>query len=179
MKTRTILLAAALLGALSLAAMGEALAQFGGGAGSGMGRRGGAGSTRDAAGQSSEVTRLSANDQFRMQLTDTRLALKLSPEQNAAWQSYEDKVVGLIAEHAPSASASSGESAPRQIDRNTELLRGRLAAMQDLSEAAKKLYAILSDEQKAVAERMLGATVPAAYAGQGLGPRTASRFGDR
>ena len=172
------MLAATLLAGLSLAAMGETLAQFGGGAGSGMGRRGG-GSPRDSGGDRSEVTHLSANDQIRMQLTDTRLALKLSAEQNAPWQSYEDKVVGLIAEHAQSTSASSGESAPKQIDRNTELLRSRLAAMQDLSEAARKLYAILSDEQKAVAERMLGATVPSAYAGQGLGPRTGSRQGDR
>jgi hypothetical protein len=178
MKARTMLLAAAVLGALGLAAMGEADAQFSGGAGSGMGRRGGA-SPRDSGGERSEVTRLSANDQMRMQLTDARLALHLTSEQNAAWQSYEDKVVGLIAEQPRSASASSGESAARQIDRNTDLLRSRLAAMQDLSDAAKKLYAILSDEQKAVADRMLGATVPSAYAGQGPGPRAASRVGDR
>ena len=54
-----------------------------------------------------------------------------------------------------------------------------LAAMQDLADTAKKLYATLSDDQKVVAERMLGATVPPAYVGQGAGPRSGSRFGDR
>jgi len=159
-----LLLAATLLGALGLAAMGEAGAQFGGG---GMGRRGG-GSPRDSGGDRSETTRLSANDQIRMQLTNTRLALKLAPEQNPPWQSYEDKVIALIAEQPQSA----GDNALKQIDRNAELLRNRLASMQDLADAAQKLYATLSDEQKAVAERMLGATVPAAYAG----PRSGSRF---
>jgi hypothetical protein len=166
MKKRRLFLGAALLGALSLAAMGEAGAQLGG-SGGGMGRRGGGGgSPRDSGGERSEATRLSANDQIRMQLTNTRLALKLSSEQNPAWQSYEDKVIGLISEQPQ----SPGDGAVKQIDRNAELLRGRLAAMQDLAYAAKDLYAILSDDQKAVAERMLGATVPPAYAG----PRSAS-----
>jgi hypothetical protein len=161
MKKRRLFLGAALLGALSLAALGEARAQLGG-SGGGMGRRGGGGgSPRDSGGERSEVTRLSANDQIRMQLTNTRLALKLTAEQNPAWQHYEDKVIGLISEQPQSAS----DSAVKQIDRNAELLRGRLAAMQDLGYAAKDLYAILSDDQKAVAERMLGATVPPAYAG--------------
>jgi hypothetical protein len=166
MKMRGPLLGAALLGALGLAAMGEAGAQFGGSGG--MGRRG-AGSPRDSGGERSEVTRLSANDQIRMQLTNTRLALKLTAEQNPAWQSYEDKVIALISEQPQSAS----DSAVKQIDRNAELLRSRLAAMQDLAYAAKDLYAILSGDQKAVAERMLGATVPPAY----VGPRSASYRG--
>jgi hypothetical protein len=165
MKASRLLLGAALLGALGLAAMSEAGAQFGG-SGGGMGRRGGSGS-RDSGGDRSEATRLSANDQIRMQLTNTRLALKLSAEQNPAWQSYEDKVIGLISEQPQSAN----ESAVKQIDRNAELLRSRLAAMQDLAGAAKNLYATLSDDQKAVAERMLGATVPPAYAGLGTGGR--------
>jgi hypothetical protein len=165
MKMSRLLLGAALLGALSLAAMGEACAQLGGG----MGRRSSGGS-RDSGGERSEATRLSANDQIRMQLTNARLALKLTAEQNPPWQSYEDKVLALIAEQPQGAS----DSAVKQIDRNAELLRGRLAAMQDLAHAAKDLYAILSDDQKTVAERMLGATVPPAYVGQGTGSRSAS-----
>jgi len=158
MKASRILFGAALLGALSLAVISEAGAQFGGGGG--MGRRSGGGSPRDSGSERSETTRLSANDQIRMQLTNTRLALKLASEQNAPWQSYEDKVIGLIAEQPQSASGD----AVKQIDRNAELLRSRLGAMQDLADAAKKLYATLSDDQKLVAERMLGATVPPVYA---------------
>jgi hypothetical protein len=84
-------------------------------------------------------------------------------KQDIAWC----KVIGLIAEQPQSAS----ENAVKQIDRNAELLRSRLSAMQDLADAAKKLYATLSDDQKVVAERMLGTTVPPAYAGRGTGPR--------
>ena len=157
---------AGLLCALCLFAAGEAGAQFGGGIpGGGMGRRGSG--SPDFGGERSEVTRLSANDHLRMQLTDARLALKLSSEQNAPWQSYQDKVLGLLSEQPQSASGSSGGSAINQIDRNVDVLRSRLGAMQDLSDAARKLYAILSDDQKAVADRMLGATVPAAYASTG------------
>jgi Spy/CpxP family protein refolding chaperone len=163
MKMSRVLLGAALLGAFSLAVISETGAQLGGGGGGG--RRGGG--SRDSGGERSETTRLSANDQIRMQLTNARLALKLAPEQNPPWQSYEDKVIALIAEQPQSAS----ENAVKQIDRNAELLRSRLGAMQDLADAAKKLYATLSDDQKVVAERMLGTTVPPAYAGRGTGPR--------
>jgi LTXXQ motif family protein len=163
-----------------LFAAGEAGAQFGGGVpGGGMGRRGSDSRSRDSGGERSEVTRLSANDQVRMQLTDVRLALKLAPEQNAFWQAYEDKVVGLLAEQPQRTGTSSGESAVKQIDRNADVLRSRLGATQDLSDAAKKLYAILSDEQKTVADRMLAATVPPAFAVQSGGIRGSSRFGDR
>lgn len=51
--------------------------------------------------------------------------------------------------------------------------------MEELSEAAKKLYATLSSEQKTVADRMIPGTVPALYAGQASSFRAEGRPGDR
>jgi len=149
-----------------LAACGQAWAQSGGS------HRGGEGRSRQApGGEASEATRMSPNDQVRMQLNGVRSALKLTAEQGAAWQSYEDRVVELLEDMARVAESPAGEGALKQIDRKVDLARNRLSALEDLSDAAKKLYASLSSEQKATADRMLPGTVPALYAGQAIRPQ--------
>jgi hypothetical protein len=149
-----------------LAACGQVAAQTGGG------HRGGEGRSRQEAGaEPAEVTRMSPNDQVRMQLNGVRAALRLSPAQGAAWQVYEDRVIELLEDMARVAESPAGEGALKQIDRKVDLARNRLAALEDLSDAAKKLYASLSGEQKATAERMLPGTVPALYAGQAIRPQ--------
>ena len=110
---------------------------------------------------SSGVTRMSANDKVRMQLTDARLALKLTPEQNPVFQTYQDRVIGLLSDLGRGADAPEGEDALRLIDRRVDQARNRLAAMEEISDAAKKLYAVLTPEQKAAADRTLPGTVPA------------------
>ena len=145
---------------LSLAFAGQACAQFGGGT-----RRGGtAGSSTESRARPSEalsdVTRLTANDQIRLQLTELRLALKLAPAQAASWQDYESRVIALLDDLGRGADVSRGGGALKQIERRVDIVRNRLAAMEDLSDAAKKLYDGLSDEQKAAADRLLPGTVP-------------------
>jgi len=148
-----------------LAACGQVAAQMGGG------HRGGESRSRQApGGEPSEVTRMSPNDQVRMQLNGVRSALRLSPEQGAAWQAYEDRVIELLEDMARVAESPAGEGALKQIDRKVDLARNRLAALEDLADAAKKLYASLNSEQKATADRMLPGTVPALYAGQSARP---------
>jgi hypothetical protein len=145
----------ALVTLLLPAIFGEALAQ------SGDNRsRGGASSERPA------VTRTSTSEQMRMQLNSVRAALKLAPEQNPLWQTYEDRVADLLSDLSRSANPPPGENAIQQIDRKVDTVRNRLAAMEDLSDAAKKLYAALSGEQREAADRMLAGTVPALYSGQ-------------
>src|SRR5260221_220160 len=157
---------------LLVAACGQAAAQFGGK------RRGGTDSDdrrsrQSPGGESSEVTRLSASDLIRMNLTNTRMTLKLSPEQDIAWRPYEAKVLDLLSDLSRGFNAPGGEDAIRQIDRRVDLARNRLTAMEDLSDAARKFYATLSKEQKAVADQMIPGTVPALYAG--AAPPTAAR----
>lgn len=156
-----------LLVVLLFALSGQACAQFGGG-----GKRRGAGGSgeegRARIGEpSAEVTRLSPNDQVRLQLTDLRLALKLSPEQAASWQAYENKVLSLLDDLSRGGEVAAGGSAPKQIDNRVGIVRNRLSAMEDISDAASKLYSGLSVEQKAVADRALPGTVPTLYSGAG------------
>ena len=167
LRLRTAVISVALLTACA-----SVLAQYGGA------RRGGAEgregrSRQGAVGEMSETTRMTANDQIRMQLTGARNALKLAAEQGPAWQDYENRVIALLDDLSRGASMPSGEGALKQIDRKVDLARNRLAAMEDLSDAAGKLYAILSSAQKTVADRMLPGTVPVLYAGQPRGSASA------
>jgi LTXXQ motif family protein len=148
---------------LMLAVGTPSLAQMGGTRRGGM-DGGGMGRSRSGGDDLSGVTRMSANDQLRMHITDTRLALKLEPAQNAVWQAYEDRVIALLSDLSRGAGAPSEGDAVKQIDARVDVARNRLAAMEELSDTAKKLYAILSAEQKQVADRMLAGTVPALYA---------------
>jgi hypothetical protein len=156
---------AALVFAFAVFTVGEAAAQYGGA------RRGSESKINnnrpsEVSGEGAEVTRLSANDQFRLRLTSVGLALKLTPDQKASWQAYEDKVLRLLSGPSEPTSTSTGDSALTQIDQKVGLARTELAAMQALSDAARKLYAILSEDQKIVADRMLAGTVPAVVASQ-------------
>ena len=157
---------------LTFAVAVPACAQFGGSRHSGMGGGGNRASSADGDSQLSGVTRMSANDQVRLHLTDVRLALKLTPEQAASWQSYENKVLAFLSDPSHGTTpAATEESAPKQIERKLDVVRDRLTAMEDLSDAAKKLYAGLTDEQKVVADRMLAGTVPALYSGTPMASR--------
>jgi hypothetical protein len=147
---------------LMLALSAQAIAQFGGS------RRGGqdGGDRRSrgpAGGEPSESARLGANDQVRMNLATTRLTLKLTPEQDALWQAYAAKVVDLLSDLGRGVTVPAGEDAVRQIDRRVDVVRNRLAAMEDIAEAARSFYAALSAEQKQVADQMMPGTLPALY----------------
>jgi len=158
LRTRAVLLCAL----LALAA-GPALAQFGGG---GMRHSRGGGSQRGS-GEDSGVTRLSPNDRIRMQLADLRLALKLAPEQNPLFDAYQNAVYALLAPWSAPVdfSAPQGPEVLTRISRKVGVARGRWAEMQAVYDAAAKLYAALSPEQREVADRMLADTVPSPAAG--------------
>jgi len=160
-----------LIAALLLAMAVPACSQFGG---MGGGRHGGGRFGQEGNEQrSNETARLSANDQIRLRLTDLRVALKLEPEQAAPWQAYEDRVIEMLADSERDAGVSAGGNALNQVDRRVAAEHRRAAAMDQLSNAARKLYSTLTDEQKRVADRMLASTVPV----ESLGPATSSRGG--
>ena len=161
---RLFLVRFAILNMALLLACGQAGAQFGGS------HRGGRGGSNDAGqkgdkGAAAEATRMNANDQVRMQLTHVRTALKLSPEQAPAWQAFEERVLSLLDDLGRGTSFPAGEGALKQIDQRVDLVRNRLAALEDIADAAKKLYAGLSAEQRETADRTLPGTVPALYSG--------------
>jgi len=157
---------------LTLAVAVPACAQYGGSRRGGTGGGGDRSVRTDRDPQRSEVTRMSASDQIRLQLTDVRLALKLTPDQATSWQSYENKVLALLDDLSRgTAPPAPDEHAPMQIERKLDPLRNRLTAMEDLLDAATKLYTALTDEQKGIADRMLAGTVPTLYSGTPFVPR--------
>jgi hypothetical protein len=111
-----------------------------------------------------EVTTMSANDQARLQLSNTHVALKLTPEQAPAWQAYENKVVDLLDDLSRGIHPAEG-GALKQINARVDVVRNRLTAMEDIADAATKLYGVLTEEQKSTADRMLAATLPTLYSG--------------
>ena len=58
-----------------------------------------------------------------------------------------------------------GGSALVQIESRIDIVRNRLTAMEDVSDAAKRLYAGLTAEQRAIADGLLPGTVPTLYTG--------------
>ena len=144
---------AVLLPAMALAACSS----FGG---LGGGRHGGRSGQDSSEQRSSEAARLSANDQIRLRLTDLRVDLHLTPEQAAPWQAYEDQVIGMISDSGRDAGAFAGGDALNQIGRRVAAEQRRAAALEQLANAARKLYATLTDEQRRIADRQLAGTVP-------------------
>jgi len=134
-----------------------------GGKGGGGGQRGG--KNRDAATQRASPESL-LSDQLDAELNDVRAALKLAPNQAAAWQAYEDRVRDLMSDmtQAP-ASTPAEQNAIQQIGRRVDVVRDRLTALEDVADAAKALYGQLTAEQKTIADQRLAATVPALYSG--------------
>jgi hypothetical protein len=106
------------------------------------------------------------------QLDNLRYQLKLRPDQEPVWLNYQEKVGALVADQlrpTPTMGVESG-NALRQIDRKTDVVRNRLAALEDIGDAAHHLYELLDERQRGVADRLLAATVPALYSGIGASP---------
>ncbi len=95
-------------------------------------------------------------------LNSVRERLELTPAQQALWHDYEvsiDAYNGLHYREMP-VMPTQGEKAPRQIGRLVDNLQNRLAALEDVEQAAKKLYAGLTAPQQLTADQLLLSTVP-------------------
>ncbi|MBS1159427.1 MAG: hypothetical protein H6R15_1846 [Proteobacteria bacterium] len=123
----------------------------------------------------------SVTAQLQEQLQRTATALRLTPPQAVLWDAYQDKIGALMADQMKLQTPRSvRQSAPQQIILKVDMVRNRLTAMEDIQEAAHKLYAGLDDEQKKIADQSLAATIPALYSGLcENGSRAAGRAGER
>ena len=153
----------ALIAVVLVLAANEASAQLGGGfPGGGAGRRGGmrggAGDADKSQRPAQEETRA---DTLQITLEELRIDLKLDNAQQAAWNSYADKLAALLSDAARERRRSmpgvttAAASAPQQLDRMTMAAQNRATAIEDVATAAKALYALLSPEQKSVADARL------------------------
>jgi hypothetical protein len=104
---------------------------------------------------------------MEQQLDNLRFQLKLRPEQEIVWLDYQEKIGALVADQLRPAppDAQATDNALRQIDRKIDVVRNRLTAMEDIADAARRLYDKLDETQRGVADRLLAITVPALYSG--------------
>ncbi len=165
-RTLVVFLAAALM-ALDAA---PAAAQFGGG------MRGGRGEFNRPR-PKADAQRPSVQEDPRSQ-TEFRLEmlhedLRLSPDQEASWKPYADKVSALAAdmarEHARLKQTLELKSLQR-IDEAVDVARDRLTALEDIAAAARALYSRLTPEQQSLADARLATTLPAAAGFAGVAP---------
>lgn len=103
---------------------------------------------------------LSAGAPVLVQLDQLENDLKLTPEQRAAWNAYADKVLRLAddmtrSRFAARTSLPTDANAAQQLDKLTDTEQNRLTAIEEIAEAGKALYATLTSEQKAIADRKL------------------------
>lgn len=105
-------------------------------------------------------------DQLQTQLRDTAEELKLNPKQLPLWENYQEKVGALMSDLLRIAPYRPGnQGALQQIGNKVNTVRNRLAALEDVAEAAARLYESLDEGQKKVADRRLAQTVPTLYSG--------------
>jgi hypothetical protein len=96
-----------------------------------------------------------------VQLDKLENELKLSPEQRAAWNAYADKILRLADDMTRSqfaarvAARPTDATAVQQLDQLTDRERNRLTAIEDIAGAGKALYATLTGDQRAIADRKL------------------------
>lgn len=105
-------------------------------------------------------------EQQQVLLAETAAELKLTPRQLVLWERYQQRVGALMADQLrPEPSPSRRLSAPQQIDSRVATVRHRLAAIEEVQDAASAVYAALDAEQQKIADQRLAATVPALYSG--------------
>ena len=88
--------------------------------------------------------------------------LKLTAAQMASWQPFVDKINAysrLIYGEIP-VTAFAAESGVRQVGHMVDTLQNRLAAMEEIEDAAKLLYAALDPEQKKLADQFMVGAIP-------------------
>lgn len=167
-----------------MTAASGAAAQLGGGFPGGTGGMGGMGGKRgaggnrdrgsDAKGGALETPRVNL---LEVTLQELHEDLKLSQPQEYAWQTYADRLralAGDIARQASPREAAAQMSVLQRIERTVDIARNRLTAVEDVADAAKSLYGMLTPEQKTAADPRLANVIAMTAAGpQGGQPQRA------
>jgi hypothetical protein len=98
---------------------------------------------------------------IQVQLDQLEDALKLTAEQRPEWSRYADGVATLMDQlaQARQPGGPAPGSAVDQLDALSATARSRVAAIADIADAGKRLYLLLTPEQKAVADRRLARIV--------------------
>ncbi|OIR01912.1 hypothetical protein GALL_159990 [mine drainage metagenome] len=82
--------------------------------------------------------------------------LNITGDQEQVWDAYAEKTksnVKDIRDRMIEAMHDQPQTAPERFDRHIQLMRNRLANFEKMDDALKQLYAALTPEQKAIADR--------------------------
>ncbi len=82
--------------------------------------------------------------------------LKITSEQEKVWAMYAENTMSNvkdIRDRMDEANHDQPQTAPERFDRHIELMKNRLASFENMDDALKQLYAALTPEQKAIADR--------------------------
>lgn len=85
--------------------------------------------------------------------------LKITPDQEQPWQAFSDQVkqqgqsMETVIQSAKGSSEGAPQTAPEQMHRRVEFMKQRLAGMEAVAGALDQLYAVLTPEQRAVADK--------------------------
>ena len=82
--------------------------------------------------------------------------LKITPDQEQSWMTYAEKTkrnVKEIRDRMNEAMHDKPQTAPERFDRHIELMKERLASFERMDDALKQLYAVLTPEQRAIADQ--------------------------
>jgi Spy/CpxP family protein refolding chaperone len=91
-------------------------------------------------------------------LSDMKTVLKITPAQETAWQGFaataKQQAVSMQAARAQM--WDSAGTAPDQMALRTQMMQQRIASMATMTTALNALYAVLTPEQKAIADQNFG-----------------------
>ena len=167
---KTVWIAAIAVAMILTVGKAESLAQFGRGLGGifGGARSGRGGENRQN--QNSQVNRLEPDSYQETQhnLMMMKTDLQLTPEQEAPWSTFSDKVMvyasDLSMERARSGIPESQRTAVtglQYIDQATAGARSRVTELEDIRNAANVLYGTFTSDQKKIADaRMVSVISP-------------------
>jgi len=142
---------ALLAGALALAAL-PAAAQYGGR------RRGGMGGDSGQKGGGPEDGAKEPTPVLETTLHEFHEDLKLAGDQESLFDRYAEAIraLGRDVQRDRSSTASAAKlEVMQRVERNVDAMRNRLAALEEIADAAKALYARLRPEQQTVADPRL------------------------
>jgi hypothetical protein len=100
---------------------------------------------------------VNSDELARSQLQDFGEELKLAPAQRSAWNAYADRILQLADDVARNRNTLRFPKglAPEQLDFVAQILRNRVTAVEDIVDAGKALYAVLTPAQREIADARL------------------------
>jgi hypothetical protein len=147
---------AILAGCATIAVAHAQMPAPGGGRPTGAGGPGGRSIGDAARNNDARVAGANYYDLVLLRISQTEEDLNLTAGQLPAWNTYKERLTRMLDDQRRGARVTASETtAPKQLDGLADIARYRLAAVEDVVDAGKAVYAVLTPEQKTVADRKL------------------------